>query len=114
MKMPDKVRIGGVEYCVVEEDRLNNGEVMLAGEIRHTACEIAIASGYAHEYQCLTLWHEILHGIEMQMQLDLGDKREQIIEAFSHGVYQVLQDNESRFFRIAPNEKRRDKDENQT
>ena len=102
MKLPKSVRIGGVEFNVVVEPRLNDGRVLLAGQIRHMDCEIAIAEDCSHEYQCLSLWHEIMHGIEEQAQLDLGENREKIIEAFARGVYQVLQDNGRRLFDIVP------------
>jgi hypothetical protein len=39
-----------------------------------------------------------MHGIENQAQLELGENREHIIEAFARGVYQVLQDNGGRLF----------------
>lgn len=98
MKIPEKVRIGGVEFDVVTESRLNDGEKMLAGQIRYMDCQIAIAEESSHEYKCLSLWHEIMHGIEEQTQLDLGEDRERIIESFARGVYQVLQDNGARLF----------------
>lgn len=101
MKLPESIRIGGVEYKVIVEPRLNDGERMLAGLIRHMHCQIIVAEESSHEYRCLSLWHEIMHGIEEQAQLDLGDDRERIIEAFARGVYQVLQDNGRRLFDIA-------------
>lgn len=104
MKIPEKVRIGGIEYQVVLENRLNDGEKMLAGQIRYMTGEIAIDSVLGYEQRCLTLWHEIMHGIEDEMQLRLGDEQERIIDAFARGVYQVLQDNGARFFDI-PEEK---------
>lgn len=100
MKIPKSVRIGGVEYAVNMESRMNDGQRLLAGQIRHTECEIAIMEEASHEYKCLSLWHEIMHGIEEQTQLNLGDDRERIIEAFGRGVYQVLQDNGRRLFDI--------------
>ena len=101
MKIPKTVRIGGVEYKVIKEDRLNDGEKMLAGQIRYIPGEIAIDTCLGHDQQCLTLWHEIMHGIEDEMQLKLGDMQEQVIDAFARGVYQVLQDNGDRFFDIS-------------
>lgn len=98
MKIPEKIRIGGVEFDVVVEPRLNDGQRMLAGQIRYMECQIAIAEESSHEYRCLSLWHEIMHGIEDQAQLDLGEQKERIIEAFARGVYQVLQDNGGRLF----------------
>ena len=98
MKIPEKVRIGGVEFDVRTESGLNDGQRLLAGQIRHMDCQIAIAEESSHEYKCLTLWHEIMHGIEDQAQLELGEQRERVIEAFARGVYQVLQDNGGRLF----------------
>lgn len=98
MKIPGSVRIGGVEFAVVMEHRLNDGEHLLAGQYRPIECQIALAEDCSHQHRCLTLWHEIMHGIENQAQLELGEQREQIIEAFARGVYQVLQDNGARLF----------------
>ena len=102
MKLPESVRIGGVEFEVIVEPRLNDGEKMLAGQIRHMDCHILLNEDSSHEYKCLSLWHEIMHGIEAQAKLDLGEKQELIIEAFARGVYQVLQDNGRRLFDIVP------------
>ena len=38
MKLPESIRIGGVEFEVIVEPRLNDGEKMLAGQIRHMDC----------------------------------------------------------------------------
>lgn len=101
MKIPESIRVGGLEFRVVKEYRLNDGLKMLAGQIRHMDCVIAIAEESSHEYACLSLWHEIIHAIEEQAQLELGEDRERIIEAFARGVYQVLQDNGERLFDLA-------------
>lgn len=100
MKIPNSVRIGGVEYGIVHETRMNDGRNLLAGQIRHVECQIAVAEESSHEYKCLTLWHEIMHGIEEQYQINLGEDRERIIESFARGVYQVLQDNGNRLFQL--------------
>ena len=102
MKLPESIRIGGVEFEVIVEPRLNDGEKMLAGQIRHMDCQILVNEDSSHEYKCLSLWHEIMHGIEDMAQIDLGENRERIIDAFAHGVYQVLQDNGGRLFDLAP------------
>ena len=104
MKLPNSIRIGGMEYEVSEEYRLNDGERMMAGQIRHMDSKICVCMESSHEYKCLTLWHEIMHGIEEQAQLNLGEDRERIIEAFARGVYQVLQDNGKRLFDIVSKE----------
>ena len=105
MKIPKQIRIGGVEFDVITESRLNDGQKLLAGQYRPMDCQIAVAEECSYEYKCLSLWHEIMHGIEGQAQLDLGDDRERIIEAFARGVYQVLQDNGKRLFDISTTNK---------
>lgn len=105
MKIPEKIRIGGIEYEIVHESRMNDGRVLLAGQIRYMECQIALADESSHEYKCLSLWHEIMHGIEEQSQIDLGEDRERIIEAFARGVYQVLQDNGGRLFDLVSEDK---------
>lgn len=102
MKLPKSVRIGGVEFAIIVESRLNDGQQLLAGQYRPMDCQIAVAEESSHEHKCLSLWHEIMHGIEDQAQLDLGDEKERIIEAFARGVYQVIQDNGRRLFDIVP------------
>ena len=101
MKIPESIRVGGLEFSVVRVFRLNDGLKMLAGQIRPMECQIAIAEESSHEYACLSLWHEIMHAIEEQAQLELGEDRERIIETFARGVYQVLQDNGERLFDLA-------------
>ena len=102
MKIPESIRVGGVEYKVIVEPRLNDGQKMLAGQYRPMDCQIAVCEEGGHEYKCLSMWHEIMHAIENQAQLDLGDQQEKVIEAFARGVYQVLQDNGRRLFDIVP------------
>ena len=91
MKIPEQIRIGGIEYQIVHESRMNDGRVLLAGQIRHMECQIALAEECSHEYKCLSLWHEIMHGIEEQSQI-------------ARGVYQVLQDNGRRLYDLAEEE----------
>lgn len=101
MKIPESVRIGGVEYPVVYVDYLNDGVSLAYGHIDYEECEIALSgtSGTSHEKRCQTLWHEILHGIRNHAGMEI-ENEEAVIEMFSKGIYQVLQDNDGRFFNI--------------
>lgn len=105
MKIPDCVRIAGVEYQVVYTPNLNNGVNMAYGHIDYENCliELSDTSGTAHEKRCLILWHEILHGIREANGMEI-EKEEEIVEMFARGIYQVLQDNGERLFNITPNE----------
>ena len=50
---------------------------------------------------CVTLWHEILHILINNAQIEVPDE-EQLGRALAGGIYQVLQDNGRRLFDIVP------------
>jgi hypothetical protein len=100
MKIPEKIRIGGVDYKITETENLNNGERMLYGEIDFEQSTIKLApQNQDHQHKSITLWHEILHGIIKNAGLDIKNE-EQIVDALSKGVYMVLQDNGAALFDI--------------
>lgn len=102
MKLPESVRIGGVEYPVVYVDNLNNGTNLAYGHIDYDNCRIELSNtdGTAHEKRCIVLWHEILHGIRNHAGLEIKNE-EDVVDMFAKGIYQVLQDNGKRLFDIA-------------
>lgn len=99
MKIPESVRIGGVEYPIEYVEFLNNGTNLAYGHIDYDNCKIELSGtcGTAHERRCQTLWHEILHGIRNHSTLEI-ENEEEVVEMFAKGIYQVLQDNGGRFF----------------
>lgn len=101
MKIPESVRIGGVEYPVTYVDYLNDGVNLAYGHIDYENCviELSATCGTAHEKRCQILWHEILHGIREHSGMQI-ENEEAIVEMFSKGIYQVLQDNARKFFDI--------------
>lgn len=102
MKIPKSVRIGGVEYEIMYTPNLRNGVDLCYGKISFDdgIIELSETDGLGHEHQCITLWHEILHGIREHACMPM-ENEEEIVEMFSKGIYQVLQDNGRRFFDIA-------------
>ena len=99
MKIPESIRIGGIEYAVVREPFLSLEGHELCGMIDYQQNVIALSDrvDMSHERECLTLWHEIFHGIVNHFGLEL-ENEEQVVEMFARGVYQVLQDNGGRLF----------------
>ena len=99
MKIPKSVRIGGVEYEVIDNvSGLNDGQSVLAGEINYNDSVIRLNEVVAgHQMKCITLWHEILHGIRNHAGIEIEDE-ETVVELFARGIYQVLQDNGARLF----------------
>lgn len=102
MKIPNSVRIGGIEYPIEYTPHLNNSVNLAYGFIDYDNCKIELSStiGTGHEKQCCTLWHEILHGIRHHAGMEI-ENEEEIVDMFAKGIYQVLQDNGGRFFDIS-------------
>ena len=105
MKIPESVRIGGVEYKVEFEPNLRSSTGILFGEIDYhqSIIRLSTTDGSGHQMQCITLIHEILHGIENHFEAEIPEEfKEKIIDMFARGIYQVLQDNGRRLFDIVP------------
>ena len=101
MKIPNSVRIGGVEYEVHTAEIVRIGNEVCYGAISYpdSVIQLSETDGGNHQHQCITLWHEILHGILNHACLKV-ENEEEIVEVLSKGIYQVLQDNGRRFFDI--------------
>ena len=101
MKIPDSVRISGVEYAIVTKPNLRDSSRLLCGRIDYNTATIYLSETdcRSEEFRCIVLWHEIIHGIleDRGLQLD-EDVEENLCEALSRGIYQVLQDNAHKFF----------------
>lgn len=100
MNIPESIRIGGVEYAVVYEPFLSddNGHELM-GQIRYQQGVIALSEniGMCQDVACMTLLHEILHGLARHFDLALEDE-ETVVDSFARGLFQVLQDNADRLF----------------
>lgn len=101
MKIPESIRIGGVEYPVFYVDNLNNGTTIAYGHIDYENCRVELSGthGTAHEKRCITLLHDILHGIRYHANVEVVNE-EDVVDMFAKGIYQVLQDNGARLFDI--------------
>lgn len=100
MKIPETVRIGGVDYKVQEYPDLNDGVNVAYGHISYEDSIIYLNSkNQKHQKSCITLWHEILHGIIEHANLEI-ENEEQVVDTLAKGVYQVLQDNARNMFDI--------------
>lgn len=101
MKIPKSVRIGGIEYGIEYAENLRNGSELLYGMIDYDNCKIVLSSsdGTAHERKCVTLLHEIIHGI-IWHAVGTIENEEETVTLMAKGLYQVLQDNAGRFYDI--------------
>ncbi|MCI8620250.1 MAG: hypothetical protein HFG44_09335 [Oscillospiraceae bacterium] len=105
MKIPESIRIGGVEYAIKYAPNLRIGNDLCYGTISYDDSVITLSDsdGTGHQRRCITLWHEILHGIREHAGLEI-ENEEEIVEMFSKGIYQVLQDNGNLLFDLVPAE----------
>lgn len=99
MKIPESVRIAGVEYKIRYVSDLNNGTNLAYGYIDYENSVINLSStiGTEHQKRCQVLWHEILHGIRENNGMQI-ENEEAVVDMFAKGIYQVLQDNGARLF----------------
>ena len=102
MKIPESIRIGGVEYEILYEPNLRMDTQLAYGYIDYDGCAIKLSTseGQTIQKQCITLWHEILHGIREHSGLEIKNE-EAVVEMFAKGIYQVLQDNGKRLFNLS-------------
>lgn len=101
MKIPDSVRIAGVEYKVVLTPHLMHGATAAYGHIdyENSIIELSDSFGTEHQKRCQILLHEILHGIRENNGMEI-ENEEAVVDMFAKGIYQVLQDNGARLFDI--------------
>lgn len=100
MKIPESIRIGGIDYQIEYVSQLNNESRILYGQISYEDSIIKLNSdNQEHQKLCLTLWHEILHGITEHANLEIKNE-ELVIDVLAKGMYQVLQDNARKLFDI--------------
>ncbi len=99
MKIPNSVRIAGVEYEVKYVRYLNDGINFAYGHIDYdnSVIELSDTICAGHQHRCITLLHEILHGIRENNGMEI-ENEEAIVDMFAKGIYQVLQDNGARLF----------------
>ncbi len=105
MKIPESIRIGGVEYAIEHLPDINDGERVCYGKIdyENNVIQLSTTRGQGHQHKCITLLHEILHGIREHAGIEITNE-EAVVDVFAKGIYQVLQDNGKRLFDIAEKE----------
>jgi hypothetical protein len=98
MNIPKSIKIGGVNYEIQYIPDLNNGVEVLYGNINFEQSVIKLSSTIAcsQQAQCITLLHEILHGIAEHAKLKI-ENEEHIVNVLSNGIFQVVQDNPDLF-----------------
>mgnify|MGYP001609705458 CR=1 FL=1 len=87
MQIPDTLKIGALWYKVIQVDSSQiDVDSFHTGDCDDHTQTIRISKSISQEMKEVTLIHEILHAIDMQLDHDL-------VELLSSAIYQVLKEN---------------------
>lgn len=104
MKIPEKVRIGGRDYEIRHTENLNDGVNLAYGHIDYEQGVLRIMKGLGHEKACITLWHEMLHGVIEHFGLKIENEEEAVC-VLAKGIYELMADNGEKLYDIISEEK---------
>lgn len=107
MKIPNEIRINGVEFSVGYAPNLRMNDKLCFGYIDFDNSKIMLSEtdGTEHQQRCITFLHEVIHGIIKNSAVEVFDE-EPVVEMLSRGIYQVLQDNGERLFDLKEGKKK--------
>ena len=89
------IRIGPFDYELLFVERLQDedGEAC-DGLQRYNATTIEIESTLSPESQLAAIWHEAIHAILDNAGIRPKLQKENVIDAISHGILQIIRDNQ--------------------
>jgi len=93
MKIPDKIKIGGIDWkieLIKEATDDINDKASYMGRVLFKKHKILILNSYPIERQFKTLLHEIIHVLDEDLKIGF---EENDICRLEVGLYQVLKDN---------------------
>lgn len=102
MNIPDRVRIGSVDYKVIlKNEELVMNDRLCYGFIDFENTEISINKSRQNlSRQEQTFLHEIVHGIIKERSLDIENSDEEtIVNEIALGLHQVIRDNPDIFLK---------------
>jgi hypothetical protein len=104
MNIPDKIRIGGIDYEVdTNGENLTVDELHIcSGLIEYAKVKISLdkKTCYEPQIQGRTLWHEIIHGLARHFGSDFDDD-EKLVDMLARGIYMILEDNIENLYDLA-------------
>jgi Zn-dependent peptidase ImmA (M78 family) len=96
MQIPDTIKIGWRDYCIEFVDEID--EDLSNGEISFNEQKIKINKNIKSiDEKSFTLLHEIIHGIFYSQGHSEWNDNEDLVDAVSEGLFQVLKDNPELF-----------------
>lgn len=98
MKIPKKIRINGFDWSVEENEKVAI-EGNIFGSAHYVKQRIFLDPDESRQKKEQCLLHEVLHvvfwqsGLKTRFEKVQGVTEEEIVQALSFGIYQVLRDN---------------------
>ncbi|MBP3037970.1 ImmA/IrrE family metallo-endopeptidase [Bacillaceae bacterium Marseille-Q3522] len=92
--LPEKIRIAGIDYFVIEQDEIDSNPNVL-GQCLYQRAQIQIKKGMSDDKKEQILIHEVLHGCFNEAGYEEQD--EDMINRVSIVLYQVLKGNKLTF-----------------
>ena len=103
MKIPNKVKIGGFDWTIIESNDVTQ-ESQTFGSTHYQKQKLFIEVEETDQKKGQTLLHEIIHAIIWQTGLierlknkEYNPSEEELVQAISMQLYQVLHDNNLTF-----------------
>jgi predicted metal-dependent peptidase len=97
MKIPEKVKIGGLTYTVIFTAQPNESDSDVDGIVVYEKQEIRLKAGFAKEYTEKVFLHEVIHAIINHFQISFKGQDEFVTETMAHGIYMIYKDNPNMF-----------------
>ena len=95
MRIPDHVKVGGLIYDISFEDRLLDDEnTKVYGIIDYNNLTIKLEKLYSQQKNEQSLWHEIVHAVCVEYNVEMEDED---VDRIGCGLYQVIKDNPALF-----------------
>lgn len=98
MLIPDRVRIGSIDYEVIDKDTIVGQGVQCYGLIDFEQCHILLDAGIQSQQKLeLTYLHEVVHGLLYSRSLKEAAANEELVDEIAIALHQLIRDNPEMF-----------------
>lgn len=101
MRIPKKLKIGGITYAVEQTKNLTLGNANYSGEIDYLECVIRIVPNNIQKMKA-DFVHEMVHGV--LDHLGYTDHDEKKVDEMARALYMIFEDNPEMFEEVQENE----------